>query len=122
MKAIKLFLVSFFVLFVSTAQANGDYIGPAFRLDEDGFCGVYGYDPDWAYEGTSWTQYSNGKTGHATFKCKLALESGDPQIYYSEFSLDGFPVPGGPCLNTVSIDGYKGMWTAQCFGAWNSGD
>ena len=120
MKAIKLFLVSFFVLFVSTAQADGEYIGPAFRAYGE-YCSVYAGDV-WGYEGSSFTQHSNGKTGHATFKCKMDLSWGDPQIAYYEWTDDGYPVPGGPCVSTVTLDGNKGMWTAQCFGAPNSGD
>ena len=120
MKAIKLFLVSFFVLFVSTVQANGEYIGPAYRA-EGGGCAVYVPDV-WSYTGSYFIQYSNGNTGHATFKCKLEHESGDQQISYSEFSTDDFPVPGGSCYNTISLEGEKGMWTAQCFGVWTSGD
>lgn len=119
MKVIKLFLVSFFVLFVSTAQANGEYIGPAFRMDEDGGCTVF--TPEYLYSGTYWVQYSNGKRGHATFKCKLELAEGDPVISYFEFANEGFPIPGS-CFNTVSLEGNKGTWTGQCFGAWNSGD
>ena len=57
-----------------------------------------------------------------TYKCKLEHESGYQQINYSEFSTDDFPVPGGSCYNTISLEGEKGMWTAQCFGVWNSGD
>ena len=120
MRMIKLCLVSFFVLFVSTAQADGEYIGPAFRAYGE-FCGVYLGD-EWGYEGESFTQYSNGKTGHATFKCKMDIVYGEPAIYYTEWVVEGWPVPGGPCYTTVSIEGKKGMWTAQCFGASNSGD
>ena len=40
MRMIKLCLVSFFVLFVSTAQADGEFIGPALRVEPDGLCGT----------------------------------------------------------------------------------
>lgn len=121
MKAIKLFLISIFVLAGSTAQAGEEYIGPAFRVDEGNSC--YITAPGYEYSGTSWVQYSNGKKGHATFKCKLDLTDGEGVISYFEFAstVEDFPIPGS-CFNTVSLEGEKGTWTSQCFGAWESGD
>lgn len=114
MKLIKLLLISTFVLFVSTAQANGVFIGPAYTTDPVFGCGVI--HPDYEYWGDQKIHYANSKTGHATFKCRLELTSGDPQISYSEFASDTFPI--GECFNTISLEGDKGMWTAQCFGVW----
>jgi hypothetical protein len=57
------------------------------------------------------TQYSNGATGHSTFKCKLELVQGPPEDFFMEFS-------SGNCDTTISIEGKKGMWTTQCFGDW----
>jgi len=121
MNAIKLLLVSFFVLLISNAQANDEYIGPAFRLDEGGGCGFTG--PDFGYAGTWKVQFSNGKTGHATFKCKLTLTVGDGVIYYAEGETGGWPLdatghPGAMCYTTTELDVESGMWTSQCFGAW----
>ena len=118
MKVIKLFLVAIVVIFASTAHADGEYIGHAFRA-EGGACGVFG--DGWSYEGPSFTQYSNGKRGHATFKCKLDLVGGDPVIYFSEWDSGSFPI-GGSCYTVIDISGNKGMWTSQCFGVWNDGD
>jgi len=125
MKAIKLLLVSFFVLFISNAQANGEYIGPAFRLDEDGGCGIT--STDFEYWGTYFVQFSNGKTGHATFKCKLSLTVGDGVMSYSEGDSGTWPLgalgyPDAMCYTTTELNIEKGMWTSQCFNAWNSGD
>jgi hypothetical protein len=121
MKIIKVFAIALFLLISAMpVQADGEYIGPAFRVFDD-YCAVYVPD-DWTYEGTNWIQYSNGKTGHATYKCKLHLTEGDPQVFYSEFAAFGIPVPGGDCWNVIDIDGEKGMWTGQCFGVWEDGD
>ena len=122
MKMIKLLLVSFFVLFVSTAHANGEFIGPALRVEPDGLCGTTLGD-EYQYWGTQWIQYSNGKKGHATVKCKMELFVGEGVIYYSEFDSGSFPLGGDAmCYTTVELDVDKGTWTSQCFGAWNSGD
>ena len=122
MKAINLLLVSFFVLLISTALANEEYIGPAFRVDDQDGCGFAG--PDFWYAGRWRVQFSNGKTGHATFKCKLKLTMGDGVIYYAEgdtgsWPLDSIGYPGAMCYSTTELDVESGMWTAQCFGAWN---
>ena len=58
--------------------------------------------------------YSNGATGHFTWKCKSELVSGPPQYMYFE-TLD---VPYLGCEGHVSLEGNKGMWTGQCFGQW----
>ena len=116
MKIIKLFLVSAFFIFASTAQAD-DHIGPAFRLDPAGGCvAVLGSS---SYHGDGIAQYSNGNTGHATWKCKLKLTAGDPTTFFTEF--EGDVIGSDGCWNTVSVEGKKGMWTAQCFGAWTDG-
>lgn len=125
MKAIKLLFVSFFLLFASTAQADGEYIGPAFRVDEGGNC--FWYTADWRYEGTSIVQYSNGKKGHATFKCKMTLIDGDGAIYYQEGDTGSFPLgstenPDAMCYTTLEADVNTAMWTSQCFNAWESGE
>ena len=57
------------------------------------------------------TQYSNGATGHSTYKCKLELEKGPPVDYFYEFSSSN-------CAYNISIEGKKGMWTSQCVGDW----
>jgi hypothetical protein len=124
MKAIKLLLVTFFLLFASTVQADG-HIGPAFRLNGDGSCGWYVYDS--FYEGSWFVQFSNGNTGHATFKCKMKLQWGDGEYYYGEGESGGWPLdalgyPGAICYETLSAEGGAAMWTAQCFGAWEPGE
>ena len=116
MKLIKLLFVSTFILFVSTAQANGEFLGPAFRVDEDFGCETF--SPDYVYTGTYFIQYSNGKKGHATYKCIMDGAEGDSVILHFEYAADGFPIPGGDCYNSVDLEGDRGMWTAQCFGVW----
>ena len=59
----------------------------------------------------SFTQYSNGGTGHSTNKCKLELFEGSPVEFYKKIN-------SGNCDLTISIEGKKGMWTRQCFGDW----
>ena len=124
MKAIKLLLVTFVLCFASTAQADG-HIGPAFRLDTGGGCGWELYDS--FYDGTWRVQFSNGNTGHATFKCKMKLAEGDGEYYYGEGESGGWPLnaigyEGAICYETLSAEGGAAMWTAQCFGAWESGE
>ena len=124
MKMIKLFLVAIVVIFASTAHADGEYIGSAFRLT-DGGCGweVNGS----VYEGSWFIQFSNGRKGHATFKCKMKLVEGDGGFYYAEGDSGGWPLnavgyPGAMCYETLVADGGAAMWTAQCFDAWESGE
>jgi len=122
MKYVTLFLLVTSIFAGSTAFADGEYIGPAYRFDDDLWCSVYVPD-DWTYEGTYFVQYSNGKRGHATFKCKLVLTEGDPQLYYAEYDSGSYPLGGDAmCYTTISLEGEAGMWTAQCFNAWNSGE
>ena len=125
MKVIKLFLVAIVVIFASTAHADGEYIGPAFRVDNDSGCSIF--SGDYLYEGTYFIQFSNGKKGHATYKCKVRLTEGEGVIYYSEYDADGFPLsalgyPDAMCYATIELDIDAGMWTAQCFNAWESGE
>jgi hypothetical protein len=127
MRKLLFLLLAVSVAFGSTAFANGDYIGPAYRLDEGGGCSVYSPSEGWDYDGTYFVQFSNGKTGHASFKCKMELVAGDPVLYYSEYDSGGYPLdtlgyPGAMCYTTLEINGEKGMWTAQCFGAWDDGE
>jgi len=123
-KAIKLFLVAIVVIFASTTHADGEYIGSAFRLTEGGcYWGVNGSE----YEGSSFIQFSNGRTGHATFKCKMKLVVGDGTFYYAEgdsgsWPLNFFGYPEAMCYETLVADGGAAMWTAQCFNAWESGE
>ena len=125
MRYLTLLLLVASVFSGSTAFADGEYIGPAYRFDDDLWCSVY--SGDYTYEGTYFVQYSNGKRGHATFKCKLVLTEGEPQIYYAEYDsgnypLGGFGNPDAMCYTTIELNGEKGMWTAQCFNAWDDGE
>lgn len=122
MKLIKVFAIALFLIVLTMPAQAEEYIGPAFHWNGE-YCAVIFIDEGAVYEGQPRVVWSNGKTGHATFKCKMTLVDGDPQIYFSEFSQDGFPIDGaGPCLNRFDIEGQKGMWTGQCFGTWNDGD
>lgn len=119
MRMIKLFLVSFFVLFASAALADPPPgVGPSVLVDDGGGCSVGYFDGDvWVpiYAGTAKWRYSNGATGHMTFKCKMDLQEGqDPITLYWEFP--DSPLLG--CYSTISLEDNKGTWTAQCFGYW----
>lgn len=78
---------------------------------EGGACVVGFSDSDYRWT-RSFTQFSNGATGHTTWKCKFELVQGPPQYEYWEFGFDN-------CSWTLSIDGKKGMLTQQCFGDWH---
>jgi len=121
MKIFKACAIFLFLIVLTLPVQADEHIGPAFHWSA-GTCAVYVPDV-WRYEGTPRIVWSNGRTGHATYKCKLHLVEGDPQIYFSEWSQEGFPIAdAGPCLNRIDIEGQKGMWTGQCFGTWNDGD
>ena len=126
MKIIKLFLVAIVVIFASTAHADGLYTGPAYRVTQDGGCGWFPEES--FYSGNYFIQFSNGNTGHATFKCKLTLEDGEGVIHYSEGDTGGYPLnvlgyPDATCYETLESDGGKrAMWTVQCSNAWESGE
>jgi hypothetical protein len=121
MKSILLFLVSIIVLFGSTVQADEEFIGPAYRVDADGRCAVT--SSTYSYEGAGRTQYSNGKKGHATFKCKLDLTDGEGVISHTEADLGSFPLGGDAmCYTAIDLEVDTGTWTSQCFNAWESGD
>ena len=124
MKAIKLFLVAIVVIFASTAHADGEYIGSAFRLTEGG-CSWF-VDGS-TYEGDAFIQFSNGKKGHATYKCKMNLTDGDGVIAYSEGDTGSYPLDfyghlDAMCYSTAEADVGAAMWTVQCFNAWESGE
>jgi hypothetical protein len=126
MKKLIWLFVAISVLTGSTVFADGEFIGPALRVDSADVCGVF-IPEEYFYGGIAYIQFSNGKRGHATYKCKLALESGDPQVLTLEFDTGEFPLSdagyyGGSCYTTIEIEGETGMWTSQCFNAWESGD
>ena len=125
MKMIKLFLVAIVVIFASTAQADGEYIGSAFRVTAEGGC--FWLTDDSTYEGDYWIQFSNGKKGHETFKCKMDLTDGEGVIHYSEGDTGGYPLnvlghPDAMCYQTLVADVDTAMWTVQCFSAWRPRD
>jgi hypothetical protein len=91
----------------SAAQPPG--VDVAIRVSEYG-CGV-GVNSSSYWSTKFFTQYSNGATGHSTYKCKLELVQGLPEVYFIEFS-------SGNCDYTISIEGKKGMVTRQCVGDW----
>ena len=101
------------LLLLATSVALADQppgVAPAFRMESTTYCSLdAGY---FYYTGDIFKQFSNGATGHSTYKCKLELISGEPQ-YFSY---------GGPlysnCRYEVSLEGKKGMVTVQCFGDW----
>ena len=122
-KSILLALILVPVLLVTTVLSAGPPpgVGPAVRADDAGVCSV-GYTDDsgaWIpiYEGSFRLHYSNGATGHMTFKCKMYRQEGqDPLTIEWEFADSPWP----NCYSTISIEGgKKGMWTAQCFGYWS---
>jgi len=100
------------LLLAATSVVSADPppgVAPVLRIDAYGECGFY--FPDAAYQGDGVKQFSNGATGHTTWKCQLELLSGTPKYIYFEFSVES-------CDHTVSVEGNKGMWTIQCFGEW----
>jgi hypothetical protein len=121
MKYLTCLLLAITVLTVSTTYA-GEIIGPAYRQDGGGSCGVGNTGYDYEGDNTVRIQFSNGKTGHATWKCKLNLVDGDPQVSTSEFTSGSFLISGDVCQHTVQLEGETAMWTAQCFYVWFSGD
>jgi hypothetical protein len=125
MKYVIWLLVAISVLAGSTVSANGVFVGPALRVDSADTCGVLIPD-EWEYAGVAYIQFSNGKTGHATYKCKLELQYGDPQLLIIELDSGEFPLSdagyfGGSCYTYIELEGDKGMWTSQCFNVWESG-
>ena len=57
----------------------------------------------------------------------MKLIDGDGEYYYGEGESGGWPLdflgyPGAICYETLSAEGGAAMWTAQCFGAWESGE
>lgn len=119
MKLIKIFCISCLMLFASAALAGPPPgVGPSILVDEAGGCSVGYWDADvWVpiYAGIFSLRYANSKTGHMTFKCKMDLQEGqDPLVLYWETPDSPWP----DCYSTISLEGNKGMWTAQCFGYW----
>ena len=88
--------------------------------EEGGLCWVAWGDGS-RYEGTPRIVYSNSKTQHATYKCKLDLVGGDPKIYYSQYETGNQPMydvngdTDAVCLTELDIAGEGGMWVSQCF-------
>lgn len=115
MKRILLPLALVIVLVLLTATvASADTppgVAPAIRMGF-GMCEILFFDPeDTRYVGDAVKVFSNGATGHSTYKCKFELVSGTPKYLYDEYEFVG-------CYRTVSIEGQKGMFTEQCFGEW----
>ena len=120
MKYVVYLLLAISVLTGSTAFANGVYIGPAFKVDTAACTSSNSLNYYYGQHGP--LQYSNGATGHATFKCKMDLITGPGEISLNEFTTEDWWGTGSVCSHTVYLEGKKGMWTAQCFYLWNSGD
>jgi hypothetical protein len=94
-----------------SADIPEEWIGPAVRLDPGLNCWV-GFGGS-EYEGEGFIQFSNGKRGHALYKCKLQLTVGEPKYYYSESENQDY-------VNILSLEGKKGMMTYQYFDQYYS--
>ena len=93
----------------SAAQPPG--VEVAIRVSESEYgCGV-GVNGSSYWSTKLFKQYSNGATGHSTYKCKVELVNGPPEDFFAEFS-------AGNCDYTISIEEKKGMYTRQCVGDW----
>ena len=120
MRTLFVLLAVMFVLFSSAAVAGPPPgVGPSVLVTPDDDSCAVGYEDDDGfvpvYLGEYTLRYSNGATGHMTFKCKMELLEGfDPFVLYWEFA--DSPLPG--CYSTVSLEGEKGTWMGQCFGYW----
>ena len=90
MKNFLFLLLAISVLTGSTAFAD-EHIGSAYRLnDETVTCGWNIFDS--SYAGDFFLQFSNGATGHATFKCKMKLVAGDGALYQAEGDSGNWPL------------------------------
>jgi hypothetical protein len=112
MKKIVVWVLVVVLLVLATSVASAEKppgVVAAIRISEDGSAvGINGS----LYRNTKcFTQYSNGATGHSTFKCKFELVKGPPAEFFRVWSFSN-------CDNTISINGNKGMWKRQCFGDW----
>lgn len=109
-------VVVLLILATSIASAEGQPPGVDSAVRISGSAGQCGFItfPDTAsvYSGLSLVkQYSNGATGHSTYKCKLELVFGPPAKGVWKWRESG-------CDWIVSLVGEKGMMTLQCDGQW----
>jgi opacity protein-like surface antigen len=119
MKKIISLVLTLVLLLVVASAASAEQppgVAPAVKIDPAGGCGLYGIDEN-GQEGVAYIGYyklifSNGATGHVTFKCKTELQPGYIPLYdYIEWSDDS-------CHNSISYEGNKATWTEQCVGLW----
>ena len=116
MRVFFVLLTMMFALFSSAAVAGPPPgVGPSVLVIPDENVCLLTYQDVPIYVGEYTERYSNGATGHMTFKCKMDLQEGfSPLVLYWEVA--EVPYPG--CYSTISVEEDKATWMGQCFGYW----